>query len=44
MVQKKPKLYTMILNYLSDESLEAVQRTENWLEIETDLNPTAIER
>ena len=29
----KPKLYALILKYLSDESLEAVQQGEGWLEL-----------
>jgi hypothetical protein len=40
--QKKPKLYAMILKYLSDESLEAVQRTNNWSEIEAEVDPECL--
>ncbi len=29
----KPKLYALILKYLSNESLEAVQQGEGWLEL-----------
>ena len=31
----KPKLYALILKYLSDESLEAVQKEAGWTAVET---------
>jgi hypothetical protein len=37
--QKKPKLYATILKYLSDESLEAIQKTKDWTDIEEKVDP-----
>jgi hypothetical protein len=38
----KLKLYELILQYLSDESLEAVQKVAGWPAIEQDANPEAL--
>jgi hypothetical protein len=35
----KPKLYALILKYLSDESLEAVQKEAGWTTVEADADP-----
>jgi hypothetical protein len=37
--QKKPKLYATILKYLSDESLEAIQKVQDWTDIEEKVDP-----
>jgi hypothetical protein len=37
--QKKPKLYATILKYLSDESLEAIQKVQDWTDIEESVDP-----
>jgi hypothetical protein len=37
--QKKPKLHATILKYLSDESLEAIQKVKDWTEIEEKVDP-----
>jgi hypothetical protein len=37
--QKKPKLYATILKYLSDESLEAIQKTKDWTDIKEKVDP-----
>jgi NTP pyrophosphatase (non-canonical NTP hydrolase) len=37
--QKKPKLYAAILKYLSDESLEAIQKVQDWTDIEERVDP-----
>ncbi len=38
----KPKLYALILKYLSDESLESVQQGEGWSEIEENIDPQGL--
>jgi hypothetical protein len=37
--EKKPKLYATILKYLSEESLEAVRKANDWDKVEEDVNP-----
>jgi hypothetical protein len=37
--RNKPKLYALIMKYLSNESLEAVQKEVGWTTIETDADP-----
>jgi hypothetical protein len=37
-----PKLYALILQYLSDESLDAVQKEAGWAVVEQDANPEAL--
>jgi hypothetical protein len=37
-----PKLYALILQYLSDESLDAVQKEVGWAVVEQDANPEAL--
>jgi hypothetical protein len=37
--QQKPKLYATILKYLSDESLDAVQKVQDWEDIEKAVDP-----
>jgi hypothetical protein len=37
--QQKPKLYATILKYLSDESLDAVQKVKDWEKIEEKVDP-----
>ncbi len=38
----KLQLYALILKYLCDESLEAVQRSEGWSEIEENVDPQGL--
>jgi hypothetical protein len=38
----KPKLYALILQHLSDESLDAVQKEVGWTEIEEDADPEGL--
>jgi hypothetical protein len=37
--EKKPKLYATILKYLSEESLEAVRKANDWDKVEEDVDP-----
>jgi hypothetical protein len=37
--EKEPKLNATILKYLSEESLEAVKKTEKWTQIEDEVDP-----
>ena len=37
--EKKPKLYATILKYLSEESLEAVRKANDWDKVEEAVNP-----
>jgi hypothetical protein len=37
--QGKQKLYALVVQYLSDESIEAVQKEAGWTEVEYDANP-----
>jgi hypothetical protein len=38
----KPKLYALILKYLSDESLEAVQKEAGWMAVEANADPETL--
>ena len=38
----RPKLYALIMKYLSDESLEAVQKEADWTSIEADVDPETL--
>jgi len=38
----KPKLYALILKYLSNKSLEAVQKEAGWTAVEVDADPEAL--
>jgi hypothetical protein len=40
--EKKPKLYATILKYLSEESLEAVSKANDWDKVEEDVNPEGL--
>lgn len=40
--RNRPKLYALILKYLSDESLEAVQKGEDWSKIEEEVDPEGL--
>jgi hypothetical protein len=37
-----PKLYALILQYLSDKSLDAIQKEVRWPVVEQDANPEAL--
>lgn len=37
--KNNPKMYAMILKYLSDESLEEVQKVEGWSEVDVEVDP-----
>ncbi len=43
-IRDKPKLYALILQHLSNESLDAVQKEAGWLIIEQDANPEALKQ
>jgi hypothetical protein len=38
----KPKLYALIMKYLSDKSLEAVQKEAGWTTVEADADPETL--
>ncbi len=42
--QQKPKLYTTILKYLSDKSLDAIQKVPDWTEIEESVDPGCLRK
>jgi len=42
--EKEPQLYALILKYLSEESLEAVQKHQDWADIEANVDPVHLWR
>jgi hypothetical protein len=40
--EKEPQLYALILKYLSEESLEAVQKHQEWANIEANVDPVRL--
>jgi len=40
--EKEPQLYALILKYLSEESLEVVQKHQDWADIEANVNPVRL--
>jgi hypothetical protein len=40
--EKEPQLYALILKYLSEENLEAVQKHQDWAEIEANVDPVRL--
>jgi len=42
--EKEPQLYALILKYLSKESLEAVQKHQDWADIEANVDPVRLWR
>jgi hypothetical protein len=42
--QQKPKLYATILKYLSDKSLDAIQKVPDWTEIEESVDPECLRK
>jgi hypothetical protein len=40
--EKEPQLYALILKYLSEESLEAVQKHPDWAVIEANVDPVRL--
>jgi len=40
--EKEPQLYALILKYLSEESLEAVQKHQDWADIEANVDPVRL--
>ncbi len=42
MEKDRPKLYALILQYLSDESLEEVKRSDDWDTIEQETDPAML--
>ncbi len=40
--EKKPQLYALILKYLIEESLEAVQKHQDWADIKANVDPVCL--
>ena len=41
-MRDKPKLYALIIKYMSDESLDAIQKEAEWPAIEAEVDPEAL--